>query len=315
VLKRLVDAHPQIAITPETHWITQFADGQSVPCMVTPELVRRLFEYRTFPNLALGREEVAGLVGDRPLPYAQFVSRLFDLYGRKEGKLLVGDKTPGYARSLPLLHTLWPAAKFVHLIRDGRDVCLSVMDWKRKLPKLTSRFPTWAEEPVATAALWWDWHVSLARREGLALGLGLYHEVFYEDLVARPADECVRLCAFLGVAYDPAMLRFYEHGYRQSAISRQPTADSRLPTADKPRADAKHEWLPVTPGLRNWRAQMAADDVEYFEAVAGGLLAELGYFRAQPHPSLAALDSAAHVRNRFPRRLPVSYRQPTADSR
>ena len=80
----------------------------------------------------IGREDLEKLIAtSKQIPYAKFVSSIFDLYGQRQGKRLVGDKTPGYVRHIPLLHALWPKARFVHLIRDGRDVCLSMLNWKR----------------------------------------------------------------------------------------------------------------------------------------------------------------------------------------
>jgi hypothetical protein len=72
--------------------------------------------------------------------------------------------------------------------------------------------------------------------------------------------------------------------------------------------------LRVTPGLRDWRTQMCAGDVERFEAAAGDLLEELGYERAFPRPSSRALGHAARIRDLFIRdacmqgqRLPESW--------
>src|SRR5438445_13625155 len=98
----------------------------------------------------------------------------------------------------------------------------------------------------------------------------------------RPAEEVGRLCAFLGVPDDEAMLRFHE--------GRTAAASDR---------DAKHAWRPITPGLRDWRKRMPAADVERFEAAAGGLLDELGYPRAVPQPGTEALEHAARIREAF----------------
>jgi hypothetical protein len=304
LLQRLLDAHPELAIVHrETHWIPDFfldRTGLTPDGMVTAGLLSKLMKHRTFSHMGIGRQDLEQLFDPlEPLPYARFVSSLFDLYGAKRGKSRIGDKTPRYVRRIPVLHSLWPEAMFVHLIRDGRDVCLSILDWRKKVPRLASLFPTWAEDPVTTAALLWDLSVRLGRRDGPPLGTKIYHEIRYEDLVSRPQEECAHLCTFLGVTYDPAMLRFHEHANRPSAIGRQPIADSRQPIADKPRMDAKHAWLPVTPGLRNWRVQMAAEDVERFESAAGGLLDELGYARAS-RPSPAALAHAGRIRAHFP---------------
>src|ERR671914_974011 len=105
--------------------------------------------------MKVGREQLERLIdSDEPVSYPSFVSAIFDLYGQRKGKSLVGDKTPSYVLSLPTLHGLWPKAKFVHLIRDGRDVCLSMVNWKWVVKKLVRHFPNWTEDPVIAAALW-----------------------------------------------------------------------------------------------------------------------------------------------------------------
>jgi Sulfotransferase family len=96
---------------------------------VTPELIPKLLEYHGIPKMKVGREELERLIdSDEPVSYPSFVSAVFDLYGQRKGKSLVGDKTPSYVLNLPTLHGLWPKAKFVHSIRDDRDVCLSVLN-------------------------------------------------------------------------------------------------------------------------------------------------------------------------------------------
>ena len=291
LLQRLLDCHPLVAVTPETHWIPRWyekgkAKGITPEGLVTRKLVRKLLAFPRFKELEIDREEVEPLIKPRrTVTYPRFVSALFDLYGQKRGKRLVGDKTPGYARNLDTLHALWPAAKFIHLIRDGRDVCLSLLSWQRardwKAGQGLTRFRAWTESPVCAAALWWDWHVRLAREAGLAIGPAVYAEARYEALVADPPNECRKLCDFLGIPYDEDMIRLYESRATQGNAG-----------------DEKHSWRPITPGLRDWQPQMPSQDVELFEAAAGDLLDELGYRRAKPAPGLCALQYAQEARRR-----------------
>jgi hypothetical protein len=219
------------------------------------------------------------------VPYAVFLGSLFSLYRKNCGKPLVGNKTPAYVRRIPVLHGIWPEARFVHIIRDGRDVCLSILNWYHA-DQTAGRYATWAEDPVSTTALWWERKVRLGRQGGHSLSPDLYYEICYERLVWEPAAECARLCAFLGVPYDEKMLRFHEGR-----------------TKTKRGLDAKTAWLPITRGLRDWRTQMATADIERFEAGAGALLDELGYPRAFPHPSPKAATHAARMRERFTEEL------------
>jgi hypothetical protein len=286
LLRRIVDAHPRIAISHETHWVMKVWErriGVTEDGHVTPELLRDLRGDRRFVRMEPDMDALERLVGgDEPVSFARFVTDVFDDYGRFRGKPLVGDKTPGYVRELRALAGLWPHVKIVHLVRDGRDVCLSATNWTRRLPGLEKRFPTWREEPVATAALWWEWHVRSGREDGLALGPERYHEVRYEDLVADPEATCAALCEFLEVPYDDAMVRFHEGRTK--------------PQSDR---DAKHAWLPVTAGLRDWRTELPEADVARFEAAAGDLLEELGYERALDRVPDAASEQAMAIRPAF----------------
>jgi Sulfotransferase family len=301
LLRRIVGAHPDIAITKETHWIIQLLEGEhaaSTEAPVTPELLARLLSHRRFARLELDPPRIERLeqlvAEDRPVSYAELITTVFDLCGEMSGKRLVGDKTPRYVRDIPTLHGLWPRAKFVHLIRDGRDVCLSVWNWDKE-NRFVTRISTFEEDPVSTIALWWEQLVRLGREAGAELPADLYHEVRYERLVAEPAEECRQLCEFLGVPYDERMLRFHEGR-----------------TKHDPGLDAKSAWRPITPGLRNWRTEMAGADIERFEAVAGDLLGELGYPRGAPEPAPAARMRAEAVRDSYVReagrhRLPARW--------
>jgi hypothetical protein len=285
MLRRMLDAHPELAITPETHWVPEWFERQAGGDRnggVTREFVQSLLESARFRKLKVGDDEVWRLFEEgEPVSYASLVEHVYDAYGRLRGKRLVGDKTPGYTKAMPLLHRLFPWAKFVHLVRDGRDVCLSATSW-HQVGRLERRFPSWRQEPVATAALWWELHVRLARDAGASMEPSHYHEMRYEELVADPAEEAGALCSFLGLAYSEAMTRFHEGRTRKD-----------------PELGSNKQWLPPTPGLRDWRTQMPEHDVELFEAVAGELLDELGYPRAFSRISADTAERAARVRTAF----------------
>jgi len=290
LLKRMLDAHPEIAMTPETWWITRFYKrriGVTAEGRVTPEIVPRLMEDRRFLRLGLDMDAVGRLVQrGAALSYPDFVSGVFDLYGRGVGKRLVGDKTPGYVRNLSLLHSLWPRANIVHIIRDGRDVWLSIRGWA-KAQRTVGHYESWQEDPAATAALWWKWHVGLGREAGRTLPPERYREIRYEDLVRNPAEQCAEICSFLDVPYDASMLRYHE---------------------GRANVPSKHPWFPPTAGLRDWRSQMPGEEVERFEAVAGDLLDALGYMRSFRELSPPMKAYGDRMRRRFEARpLPSNW--------
>jgi hypothetical protein len=284
LLQRMLDHHPRLAVANDSHFIPRAVEDVAVGTdpPLTPALVEWVRTYRRFYRLDLPDAAVDEAT-KKARTYRGFVSALYSEYGRLRGKPLAGEKTPGYVRHLPRLHALFPWAKTIHIIRDGRDVYLSTINWRSAF-KIARRFASWNEDRVTTVALWWELKVRLGREDGRALGPQLYHEVRYESLVARPEHELATLCEFLGLSYDDAMLRFHEG--RQRA---------------KPGLAAKKAWLPATPGLRVWRSQMPLEDIERFEAAVGDLLDELEYPRAVPEPPGERLENAAGIRASFMR--------------
>jgi sulfotransferase family protein len=288
LLRRIVSAHPEIVITPEAHWIPLWfkeRKGLTPEGNVTPRLIQELLTHDKFAFFRLTAEDLMSLIKDgHPISYASFVTGIFNLYGKAHGKKLVGNKTPDSARRMNILHGLWPQARFVHFIRDGRDVALSLMNWPRVQNKMPGTFPTWKDDPVSTSALWWELNVRRGREAGKRLGPRFYREFQYESLLAHPEQHCAELCEFLGVAYDKAMLHYHEAS-----------------GSDSPSAETGHDREPITPGLRNWKTQMSAEDVELFEAAAGALLDELGYPRAFPQPRQEQFENASRIRESLAR--------------
>jgi hypothetical protein len=274
LLQRMLDANPLLAVSNDPHFIP-FApgvlDGRDPP--VTPQLVDWLLSYPTFARLGLDEPTVRSAAASAAT-YRQLVAALYDAFGRVRGKLLAGEKTPRYVRYLPLLHSLFPGTRVVHLVRDGRDVALSTLEWARP-DRGPGRFRLWQDDPIAVSALSWRWHVTTGMRDGARLG-ELYCEVRYEDVVARPERALRRLSARVGLPFADTMLSFHVDRRRED-----------------PGLSAKAAWLPPTPGLRDWRTQLGSPDLELFEALAGDLLSQLGYERAcrTVSPRVASLAS------------------------
>jgi hypothetical protein len=227
---------------------------------------------------------------DPPVPYARFVSRIFDCYAERNGKQLAGDKTPGYVRKIGRIHEVWPGARFVHIIRDPRDVCLSMLDWSSG-ERTAGQYGTWAEDPAVSTALYWRYSVALGRDAGAALGGDLYAEIRYEDLVTAPSKTIARLCAFLALPYDEAMTRFHEGRVRAG-----------------PGLSSKAQWLPPTPGLRDWREQMDATLSERVEVAAGDLLEACGYERRFSEPGPGVRVHVSKIRETFTRNALARHR-------
>ena len=274
----MLDSHPRLTVTNDTHFIPRALAGHPAGSdpQLTDELVERVRTYHRFHRMGLPDTAVDEAAAGAST-YAGFVERLYDAVARRQGKALAGEKTPDYVRHIPLLRSLFPWASIVHIVRDGRDVALSTLQWATAT-KGPGKFALWQEEPVAVCALWWAWQVGTGRRDGPAGPR--YHELRYEDLVSRPEPTLRDVAEAVGLTFSKDMLRFHE-GRRR----------------DEPGLSPKRAWLPPTSGLRDWRTTMAGGDVELFEALAGDLLGALGYERAFPSPSAPAQERAARCRD------------------
>jgi hypothetical protein len=271
LLKQMLDRHPQLAIPTESYFLPQLWDrhGERPDRDAFLADLDRLARLRDWG--VTDAEVAERLPADPSFPEA--VQAIYRAYADARGKPRFGDKTPSYMQELDLLERAFPGARYVHLIRDGRDAALSFVGLTRK-PTFNLARP----RGIGGFAVQWRREVEAARRFGRERLSGRYCELRYEDLVADPEAELRAIGDVLELQLDPAMLAYHE----------DPEAGT---LRDHPKL--AH---PPTPGLRSWREGMPPRQAELFEAIAGDLLAELGYERAHPTPSATARAHAIATR-------------------
>src|SRR5262249_24910012 len=153
------------------------------------------------------------------------------------GKSRWGDKTPMYMQRLPLLERLFPDARYVHLIRDGRDTAVSFLSMP---PRIVTR--TWAHPGTAGGVAGprggGGGEVEGARALGARVG-DRYVETRYEQLAAEPERELRKICEHARLAFDPAMLDYA----------------GNVDVSAKPHQQSLKK--APTPGLRDWRSELS----------------------------------------------------------
>jgi len=258
LLRAMLDEHPQLALSTDSQFLPRFwhhrARYESDGRVDARRLVADVLMSPRVREWGLPEDVVSARLDKLEHPTISDALRVvFEAYADTKGKPTWGDKTPGYVLRISLIASLFPDARFLHVIRDGRDATISCL-----------RNGVVADT-VARGADLWVQRVGRGRSAGRALEPGRYLEVRYEDLVADPTGGLTAVCEFLGLEFEERMLAYNEH------------ALSDLPE----RVRYRHESLakPPTPGLRDWRTEMAPSDVAVFQAVGGRLLAELGYER------------------------------------
>lgn len=182
----------------------------------------------------------------------------------KPGLRFLGEKDPEHALHFKELDQLFPDAKFIHIIRDGRGVFVSA--WHHNVRSKDANLARLGfDDFLQITAKEWSDRVRRAREAGKRLG-GRYFELRYEDLVAEPALWMKRVLDFLGA----------ESGERTVAACVEAASFEKLSQGRKPGEEDKASFFRKgDPG--DWRNQLSPAQVQVFIALAGSLLGELGY--------------------------------------
>ncbi len=142
---------------------------------------------------------------DESSVYEALIERMLGRTVHKPGVRAVGDKTPNIAEHLTWFQERVPRGKFIHVIRDGRDVAVSGWHHVRRTstnPALDRRV-AFREYALVAAQVWRD-TIAQARAAGAGMP-GRYLEVRYEDLQARPETALASMLDFLEVSSDQAL--------------------------------------------------------------------------------------------------------------
>jgi hypothetical protein len=246
----------------ESRFIVELYKG---PQVEVDGFLSELAAHPRFKTWELPVARVAEEIGAREeIPYPEAIEAAYTAYARSRGKARWGDKTPRYVEDIPFLAKLFPSTKFIHIIRDGRNVALSYSN------------VDFGPKTLAKAARLWRRRVSAGIRDGRALPPGRYFEIRSEDLAEDPEGEARDICEFLGIEYAPSM---FEDSERKKGVKKQAKLNYEPQVAGRAR-------------MSSWKEDMRPQDVEVFEVIAGDLLSELGYERRFPRPSVGARAKA-----------------------
>jgi hypothetical protein len=196
------------------------------------------------------------------------------LYGQaclSAGKLFFLDKTPRYYYILPELAQIFPAARFVILLRNPLAVLSSILDsW---VQGRWVHLPTFRDDLLRAPSL-------LA--EGAALLDARARIIRYEELVETPEKSVMGLCDWLGLAYNADML---EYGLRKRLPGRYGDSTG-LDEHERPSVDSRDKWLNLG---RSAQTRHLAES--YLQALGPELLEWMGYDAAELRSQLSAVPS------------------------
>jgi hypothetical protein len=244
LLRMMLDSHRRICCGPESSLFRRRA--------IDPESLAGRFGFE-------GAEVRAIYDASRSRP--AFIEAFAALCMQRAGKARWAEKTPRNISRLGAIFRCFPEARFVHVLRDGRDVACSLRSHPRHKVVDGKLVPLGTWKPIAGGARRWVRDIEGSRRWW---GDPRFHTVRYEDLVLNPRPVLERLMAFLGEDWDEAMLAH---------------AAAESPFRDATRFAQNPEALGAvsTASLSRWQRDMDARDRRIFKRIAGPLLVELGY--------------------------------------
>jgi Sulfotransferase family len=268
LLRMMLDAHPQLVIPPETHFVPDVIKAARERGARPADALAAMKAHREWEDFGFtDAEALAWLEGLPQLGPGAAVRAFYEAYAARAGKRRWGDKTPRYVLKMPLIASALPEARFVHVIRDGRDVALSVLERTVK--------------DVDAAEVARRWRRKIDRARGDAPRLDHYLEVRYEDLVADPRSVLGHVCEFVELEFDEGMLDYHERsGERLEEMRRELPAGEGVARLTTERRMATHHRTTAPPDpsrATRWRQEMGEADRAAFEDVAGETLASLGY--------------------------------------
>jgi hypothetical protein len=230
LLRLILTGHSRLHIPPET-WFLQplVREFPLTGALTQPQVehaIQTMVRHERWPDLDLPedrlRRQAAALAQPR---LVELIDLVYRHLLNASGKPRLGDKTPHYFAIMPELATLYPDAKFIHLVRDGRDVAISWIDagWERY-------YAHGFEWPAAMACL---------RRDSAAYP-GRVLEVRYEHLVREPEQVTQRICGFLGEAFEHGMLNWQDRAELVASRDRHLHARLQQPLSDDAIAVWRH---------------------------------------------------------------------------
>ena len=280
LLMRLARLHPEVHCNYQAHFFTRQPLLKSL--VDTPEaeewLKRKSNRWNQGGDLsALVLRAAADIIMERDAARA--------------GKRIVGDKSPSstiHGQAVRDLHAVYPDAKLVYIVRDGRDVLVSerfrnfveeskflsaedrrIIDGLRKDQSayLDGRGSIFTETFIRRVANGWVQNLSETEAEGRRLFGKKYLAMRYEDLLADPWNEMSRLWKFLGAKQPPKAL--------EKTIRKEMGSNPDEEWQSRRNEDIA-SFLPKGQA-GNWRRLFTDRDRAIFKDAAGETLIKWGY--------------------------------------
>ncbi|MCZ6820494.1 MAG: sulfotransferase [Calditrichaeota bacterium] len=264
LLRALINQHPAICLPPESHVLGRVTKKfkswyRFLPWEYVVRLVISEFQIQ-YPGFGFWKLDLFNFfptalrMPERERSLAKLID-LFYMYYAQEKKPEAtgwGDKSIGNALFVSRIDELYPNARYILIIRDGRDVAASHV-----------AADTILHTNLEIAAKYWSKSVTAARNFGAKIDNSRFLEISYEDLVQQPEPVVQRLYQFLDLDYTPTALQFWNNVDSLADANREIHKNLRKPINDN--------------SIGKWRQQLNQEEQTFVQNVLKDKLIELNY--------------------------------------
>jgi Sulfotransferase family len=265
LLSRMLNQHPNLAVPPESHlyntfepWLEYYGDlaAERNRANLVADIVATGPLQDWWPRLRAD-EVLAHINGEG---FGAVVDAVMRAWAAKQGKRRWGEKTPQHIRYWRRISADFKRSPVIHVVRDGRDVAISM---------IKARF---GPKSIYSCAKGWKEYLGQVEDVRNRYPTELFFDVSYEDLLEDTERVLKEVCNFLGETYTSEMLDYYRD------TTPYPTDVRNRENLAKP---------VIVNNKQKWRRGMTKNEVRVFEAVAGDALANYGYARAINDPAMS----------------------------
>ena len=219
MIRLMLTCHSGIVIPPECGFIVwlyekfkNWEQKDNLDSTKVEVFIEALFSSKKFDTWGLEKNAFQELGDERQhRNYSELCAVAYILFALKQKKQIIfwGDKNNHYLDSLPLLTQLFPNAKYLHIVRDGRDIACSYREVMAR--GLSGRFTPRLPQDLVRTAEEWSGNIHKVERFFQEINKENSCVVRYEDLTAFPEKELKKICKWLDVNYEDDMLLFFIH--------------------------------------------------------------------------------------------------------
>lgn len=270
----MLTSHPNICIPPECGfiqwWFTKYKNwsihDSSNPIEIA-KYIEDLASSKKIETWNLDYTELNQLIiTSKPKNYAELSLSVLQQFCDQQNKnaIYLGDKNNYYIHHLDVIKQIFPLAKYIAIIRDGRDVACSYKNIN--ILKTTSKYKPILPSDIESIAKEWGKNNKAILNFGETIGSENFCYIKFEDLLTDSEVILKSICDFLNIDFSINMLKYAE-----------------LNKTNKLEPDQLMDWkkktylAPDATGISKYKMELTEKDIEIFQSINSELLGLLGY--------------------------------------